>query len=129
MFADSIENLGACSVYGHSIRLKDEDMAPIFTPPYRKSEAERNFLKEEINLMLKANIIRRSRSPWSSPVIVVPKKDGSYRICFDYRKLNQVTISEKWPLPNILDILNRLKNSVWFLVIDLKSGYWQILMD
>jgi len=124
MFPDSIENLGACSVYEHSIRLKDEDMAPIFTPPYRKSEAERNFLKEEITLMLKANIIRRSRSPWSSPVIVVPKKDGSYRICIDYRKLNQVTISEKWPLPNILDILNRLKNSVWFSVIDLKSGYW-----
>ncbi|CAF0989144.1 unnamed protein product [Brachionus calyciflorus] len=68
-------------------------------------------------------------SPWSSPIIVVPKKDGSYRICIDYRKLNQVTNSEKWPLPNILDILNRLKNSLWFSVKDLKSGYWQILMD
>jgi len=102
---------------------------PLYTPPYRKSKTERDFLKLEIDKMLKAGIIRPSRSPWSSPVIVVPKKDGSKRICIDYRKLNKVTKTEKWPIPNILDILDRFKGSSWFSVIDLKSGYWQIKMD
>ncbi|CAF1105606.1 unnamed protein product, partial [Brachionus calyciflorus] len=79
--------------------------------------------------MLEAKIIRPSKSPWSSPIIVVPKKNGQKRICIDYRKLNSITETEKWPLPNINDLLDRLRDSVWFSVIDLKSGYWQILMD
>ena len=63
-------------------------------------------------------------------MIVVPKKENnSKRICIDFRKLNEVTITEKWPLPNILDILDRLRDSCWFTVIDLKSGYWQVAMD
>ncbi|CAF1106249.1 unnamed protein product [Brachionus calyciflorus] len=129
LFANSINELGAYSIYEHKIRLKDEDIAPIYSPPYRKSEKERLHLKQEIDKMLKANIIRPSRSPWSAPLIVVPKKDGTFRICIDYRKLNEVTITEKWPLPNIQDILDRLKDSAWFTVIDLKSGYLEIIIE
>ncbi len=59
---------------------------------------------------------------------MIPKKDGSKRICIDYRRLNAITVTESWPLPNILDILDRLNGFTWFSALDLKSGYWQILM-
>ena len=129
MFANDIDELGECSVLEHKIRIDNPNQSPIYTPPYRKSESERKYLKDEINNMLKAGVIRKSRSPWSSPIVVVPKKGGKKRLCIDYRKLNSVTITEKWPLPNILDILDRFKGSTWFSVIDLKSGYWQVKMD
>jgi len=116
MFANEIDELGACSIMEHKIRIESDNQLPLYTPPYRKSKTERDFLKSEIYKMLKAGIIRPSRSPWSSPVIVVPKKDGSKRICIDYRKLNKVTKTEKWPMPNNLDIFDRLKGSSWFSV-------------
>jgi len=126
MFASGIMDLGACSVFKHAIRTTSE--IPVHVPPYRKSEAERRLLREEMKKMLEANIIRPSRSPWSAPVIIIPKKDGTKRLCIDYRRLNAITITESWPLPNILDILDRLNGSTWFSALDLKSGYWQIMM-
>ena len=75
VIANSIDELGECATYKHKIRLADTNTPPIYSPPYRKSEAERQFLKEEIAKMLKAKIIRPSRSAWSSPVIVVAKKE------------------------------------------------------
>ncbi|CAF1094460.1 unnamed protein product [Brachionus calyciflorus] len=95
LFAKNINELGKCSVSKHKIRLINDVIAPIYTPLYRISQNERNFLKEEIEKMLKANIIRPSRTPWSSPVVVVGKKDNSRRICIDYRKLKKVTQTEK----------------------------------
>jgi hypothetical protein len=79
--------------------------------------------------MLDANIIRRSRSPWSFPVVIVDKKDGSKRFCVDFRKLNQITKKNSYPLPLIDDILALLGNAKFFSSLDLKSGYWQVLMD
>ena len=76
--------------------------------------------------MLKANVIRESKSPYNFPIIVIPKKDGSKRICVDFRKLNEVTVSDPYPIPRIDDILNKLSGSVIFSTLDLKSGYWQI---
>ncbi|CAF0850122.1 unnamed protein product [Brachionus calyciflorus] len=129
VIANSIDELGECATYKHKIRLADINTPPIYSPTYRKSEAERQFLKEEIDKMLKAKLIRPSRSAWSSPVIVVAKKGNGKRICIDYRKLNAVTITEKWPIPNVLDILDRLAESIFFTSLDLKSGYWQLLID
>lgn len=79
--------------------------------------------------MLEANIIRQSKSPWSAPIIMIPKPDGTKRLCVDYRKLNTVTKTINWPLPIILDILDRLNGSSWFTALDLKSGYWQVKMQ
>ena len=79
--------------------------------------------------MLKAKVIRPSRSAWSAPVIMIPKKDGTKRMCVDYRKLNAVTKQVNWPLPVIQDIFDRLSGSKWFSALDLKSGYWQIEMS
>ncbi len=76
--------------------------------------------------MLDANIIRPSRSPYASPVILVQKKDNTIRMCVDFRRLNKVTVSEQWPLPRIDDILDGLLGSKWFSTLDLKCGYYQV---
>ncbi len=126
VFASSIFDLGACTLLDFRIELLDK--TPIYTPPYRASEETRKFLQKEMNQLLKAGIIRQSNSEYSAPVIVIDKKDGSKRICVDYRKLNTITVTEKWPvsLPN--DIFEDISSSQIFSTMDLKSGYYQIKM-
>ena len=73
--------------------------------------------------MLNANVIKRSKSPWSFPLVVVQKKDGTSRMCVDFRKLNKITKTMSYPLPLIDDILAQLDKSKYFTTLDLKSGY------
>lgn len=84
---------------------------------------------DAIDEMLEAKIIQRSKSPWSFPVVTVDKKDGSKRFCVDFRALNKATKSNSYPLPVIDDILALLGQAKYFISLDLKSGYWQVLMD
>ena len=79
--------------------------------------------------MLDADVIRRSRSPWSFPVVIVDKKIGSKRLCVEFRSLNKVTKKNSCPLPLIDDILALLGKAKYFTSLDLKSGYWQVAMD
>ncbi|GBN00942.1 Transposon Ty3-I Gag-Pol polyprotein [Araneus ventricosus] len=90
-------------------------------PLAKKEEAER-LVKE----MVDNGIIDESSGPWASPIVLVKKKDGSTRFCVDYRKLNEITIKDSYPLPRIDDTLDALNGSQWFSTLDLKSGYWQV---
>ncbi len=101
---------------------------PIKQKPYRMSSVKQTIVKEQIEEMLSAGIIEPSRSGWSSPVVLVPKKDGGQKFCVDYRKLNSLTESDAYPLPSIAEILESLSGSTIFSTIDLNSGYWQVEM-
>jgi len=79
--------------------------------------------------MLEKRIIRESTSPWTLPVVIVPKKDGSTRFCVDYQKLNAVTKKDSHSLPRIDDLLDSFKDATCFTTLDLASGYWQIEID
>ena len=73
--------------------------------------------------------MKESSSPWSFPVVLATKKDGSQRLCVDYRQLNAVTVKDAFPLPRVDDSLAALSGSRWFSTLDLASGYWQVAMD
>ena len=97
--------------------------------PYWTPLNNTKIIDEHIDEKLDAKVIRRSRSPWSFPVVIVDKKDGSKRFCVDFRKLNQVTKKNSYPLLVIDDILALLGKAKYFNSLDLKSGYWQVLMN
>ncbi|KAH0784257.1 hypothetical protein KY290_003855 [Solanum tuberosum] len=99
---------------------------PISIPPYRMAPAELKELKEQLNDLLDKCSIQASISPWGAPVLFVRKKDGSLRICIDYRQLYKVTIKNKYPLPRIEDLLDQLQGVNCFSKIDLRSGYHQL---
>ncbi|CAF1610950.1 unnamed protein product, partial [Adineta ricciae] len=102
---------------------------PLHTPPYRKSNRDQEMLREETQKLLKNDIIEHSTSPWSSPVILVQKKDGTTRFCVDYRRLNQITTKDAFPLPRMDDIYDQLTKATYFSKFDFKSGYFQIPLD
>jgi len=101
---------------------------PIKRNPYRLPFSQRKLVEDHIENMLKAGIIEPSQSPWSSPIVIVDKKDGEKRFCVDLRALNKVAVKNSYPLPRIEDILASLDGSQYFTCLDLKSGYWQIGM-
>lgn len=102
------------------------DTRPISIPPYRMAPAELKELKEQLKDLLEKGFIRPSVSPWGAPVLFVRKKDGSLRMCIDYRQLNKVTITNKYPLPRIDDLFDQLQGATCFSKIDLRSGYHQL---
>jgi hypothetical protein len=100
--------------------------APISKRPYRMSVEELKELKKQLTELQEAGYIHPSSSPWGAPVLFVQKKDGSQRMCVDYRSLNDVTIKNKYPLPRIEDLFDQMRGARVFSKIDLKSGYHQI---
>jgi hypothetical protein len=92
-------------------------------PPYRYSPARRAIIETQLREMLAEGAITPSKSPWSSPVVLISKKDGTMRFCVDYRKLNEVTIRDAYPLPRIDDTLDALHNAKFVSTLDLRSGY------
>lgn len=127
LFAKDITELGRTQIVQHKIYT--EDVPPINSRPYNVPPDEQNFIKEEIERMLESGIIQPSESPWTSPVVLVRKKNGKLRFCVDYRKLNSITKKDAYPLPRIQEMLNTLAGSQWFSTLDLASGYWQVMMD
>ena len=93
---------------------------------YRVSLAQQEEIMAQVNELVEKGMVRNSSSPFCSPVLLVQKKDGSYRMCVDYRALNKNTIKNRFPVPRIEDLFDKLQGSSYFSRIDLKSGYHQI---
>ena len=102
---------------------------PVRQPPRRLPLAKREEAERAVREMQERDVIEPSASPWSSPIVLVRKKDGSTRFCVDYRKLNDVTNKDSYPLPRIDDTLEALGGAKWFSTLDLRSGYWQVQLD
>jgi hypothetical protein len=100
--------------------------APISKRPYRMSVEELKELKKQLTKLQEAGYIRPSSSPWGAPVLFVQKKDGSQRMCVDYRSLNDVTVKNKYPLPRIEDLFDQMRGARVFSKIDLRSRYHQM---
>ena len=117
------QKLGQTNVVKHEIKTTGPPIKSQFrrVPWGVKEEA----MKEE-QRMKDMGVIEPSESPWAAPVVLVRKKDGSLRYCIDYRKLNEVTVKDSYPLPNIQDCLDSLDGAKYFSTMDLCSGYWQV---
>ena len=100
--------------------------APPHKSPYRLSTTELDKLKRQIDVLLEQGWIRPSSSPYGAPILFIPKKDGKWRMCIDYRALNKITVKNRYPLPKGEELMDRLHGARYFTKIDLASGYHQI---
>ncbi|KAJ0806053.1 putative nucleotidyltransferase, Ribonuclease H [Helianthus annuus] len=100
--------------------------APIARVPYRLAPSELEELSTQLQELLEKGFIRPSSSPWGAPVLFAKKKDGTFRMCIDYRELNKVTVKNRYPLPRIDDLFNQLQGSSFYSKIDIRSGYHQL---
>ena len=127
VFSLSEQDLGRTNLIRHYI--DTGNARPIKQPPRRTSPSKHVEIERQVEDLLQRGIVKKSNSPWSSPVVLVTKKDGSQRFCVDYREVNAATVKDAYPLPRIDDSLSALSGAKWFSTLDLASGYWQVPMD
>ena len=108
----------------HRIRLKtDQPIKQRYRP---RNPAMQAVIDQEVEKMINNGIIEPSRSAWSSPIVVVKKKDGTHRFCIDFRKVNEVTEKDAYPLPHVTATLDKLRGARYLSTLDLIKGYWQV---
>ena len=124
VFARDESDVGLSNLIEHEINIGDH--TPIKQQPRRLPPHRRAVVDEQLESLLTQGRIVPSNSPWSSPVVLVRKRNGDFRMCIDYRKLNAVTTKDAQPLPRVDDILESLDGACYFTCLDLASGYWQV---
>ena len=117
------QRLGVLHGTRHRIETKG---SPVFQHPYRAGPSARQIEKEEVDRMLKLGVIEPSTAEWASPVVLIPKPDGSTRFCVDYRRLNALTARDVYPLPRMDECLDSLGEAEFFSTLDANTGFWQI---
>lgn len=127
------DKLGVTNVYNQSIQLK-ENVTPVYVKPYRLPKSQKFEINRQVEKMLEDDIIEETQSEWSSPLLIVPKKtdttgEKKWRVVVDYRKLNERIKDDKFPLPNISDILDSLSGAVYFTHLDLNQSYYQVNLN
>ena len=127
VFSKGSHDLGCTGLVKHSIDTGDS--RPLRQPYRRLPQGQQEEADRQVKEMLEQGIIQPSSSPWASPIILVKKKDGTMRFCVDYRRVNNVTVKDAYPLPRIDDTFDTLSGSRWFSTLDLASGYWQVELD
>ena len=127
LFANKMSELGMATAIKHTINTGTSP--PVNLPLRRTPQKLKMTVRSHIDEMQCHNIIRESASPYAAPVVMTTKKDGDPRFCVDYRKLNQVTVKDRYPLPRIDDTIDALHGAQYFTTLDLFSGYWQIEID
>ncbi|XP_076863849.1 uncharacterized protein LOC143516142 [Brachyhypopomus gauderio] len=108
----------------HDIKVTRE--IPLKQHPYRVNAQKREVLRNEVSYLLEHGLAIHSKSPWSSPCVLVPKPDGSFRLCTDYRRLNAITVTDSFPLPRIDDCVDAIGDARFVTKLDLLKGYWQV---
>ncbi|KAJ8015005.1 hypothetical protein DPEC_G00021650 [Dallia pectoralis] len=123
-FATGPTDMGRTHILQHEI---DTGIShPIRQRPRRLPLMKQAAADQCLEEMRAAGVVEPSESPWMSPVVLVKKKDGTWRYCVDFRQLNDITVKDSYPLPRVNESLDRIKGSVWFSSLDLRSGYWQV---
>ena len=126
IIALSGEPLGHTTYAQHYIKLKPHT-EPVYVPAYRLPHSQREIVDQQVECMLKEGVIQASTSPWNSPIFLVPKRTGGYRPVIDFRRVNQVTEDDRFPLPVLKDLLMSLgSGNAVYSSLDLLSGYWQV---
>lgn len=122
-FKEMGDKLGCTHLVEHVIRT---DSPPIKQRYYPLSPAMQKIVNAELDEMLAKDIVEPSTSPWSSPIVMVRKRDGNWRFCVNYKRLNAVSIPDAYPLPYVNSILDKLRDARYLTTLDIKSAYWQI---
>ena len=126
IFSQSPSDFGRTNLVEHEIHLTDDHP---FKEPFQNIPPALEEVREHLKEMLQAGVIRESTSPFSSNVVIVRKKVGTICFCIDYRKLNQRTEKDAYPIPRFDDTLHSLAGSKYFTTLDLRSGYWQVELN
>ena len=119
---------GKTTLSQHTIQLTPGSK-PVKCTPYRMHPDKAKLIDKEISELLRLGIIETSCSPWASPIVMVPKPDGTMRLCTDYRKVNTLTVPDPFPLPRIEDLVDRVGRAKFLSKIDMTRGYWQVPLD
>jgi hypothetical protein len=128
VFSSGEGDIGRTNWVSHSITVKP-GTEPVRHQPRRLGHEKELKVERQLDALQRQGLIEPGDGSWSSPVVLVRKKDGSWRFCVDYRKLNDVTIRDAYPLPRIDDTLDALSGSQYFSTLDMLSGYWRVQLD